>query len=61
MGPRGPTIRDVELVKSAVSKKMRVKVAGGISTYEKAMEFINAGVNRIGTSRAVEIVSNILT
>lgn len=56
MGPRGPTVNDVALVKSVISAKMRVKVAGGISTYDQAMSFINAGVNRIGTSHGPEIV-----
>lgn len=56
MGPRGPTVNDVTLVKSVISPKMRVKVAGGISRYEQAMSFINAGVNRIGTSHGPEIV-----
>lgn len=56
MGPRGATLKDVELVKSAVGGKIKIKVAGGITNYKQALEFINAGADRIGTSHAVEIV-----
>lgn len=55
-GPRGATIEDVKLIRSAV-KRAKVKAAGGISTYEKAVEFVRAGAERIGASRAVEILN----
>lgn len=57
MGPRGASLRDVELIKSAVGGKIKIKVAGGIDTYQEALDFINAGADRIGTSKAVEIIS----
>lgn len=56
-GPRGATLRDVELIRSAV-KRAKVKAAGGISSYERALEFIKVGAARIGTSRAVEVLSS---
>jgi len=56
MGPRGATIEDVKLVRQAVGSAIKVKVAGGITTYAQACDFIAAGVDRIGTSHAVEIV-----
>ena len=56
LGPRGATIEDVRLVREAVGQKLKIKVAGGIETYDQAMSFINAGADRIGTSHAVEIV-----
>ncbi len=55
-GPRGAELKDVELIREAVGDKIKVKVAGGIHTYEKAMEFIEKGADRIGTSKAVEII-----
>lgn len=55
MGPRNPTIDDVKIVQQAVPD-MNIKVAGGITTYEEAKIFIDAGVVRIGTSHAKEIV-----
>ncbi len=56
-GPRGATLDDVRLILSAV-RRARVKAAGGISTYERAVEFVRAGASRIGTSHAVEILSS---
>jgi len=55
-GPRGAKVKDVELIRAAVGTKIKVKVAGGIRDYQKAVEFINAGADRIGTSKAVEIL-----
>lgn len=55
-GPRGASLKDVELIKSVVGGKIKIKVAGGIDTYEEAVGFIEAGADRIGTSHAVEIV-----
>lgn len=55
-GPRGATLRDVELIKSVVDEKIKIKVAGGIDSYQEVMNFINIGVSRIGTSKAVEII-----
>lgn len=55
-GPRGASLKDVELIKNAVGDKIKIKVAGGIDTYQEAVNFINAGASRIGTSHAVEIV-----
>lgn len=57
MGPREPSVEDVKIVREAVGADMKIKVAGGIDTYEEAKAFIDAGVARIGTSHAVEIVT----
>lgn len=56
MGPRIPTLEDVAIVRAAVPD-MNIKVAGGVTTYAIAASFIGAGVARIGTSHAIEIVS----
>lgn len=56
LGPRGASFGDVKLIKEAVGEKIKIKVAGGIDTYQEAIDFINAGVDRIGTSKAVEII-----
>ena len=55
-GPRGAMIKDVKLIKKAIRNKAKVKAAGGIATYDQALAFINAGVDRIGTSHAIDIV-----
>lgn len=57
MGPRGPSVEDVKIVREAVGPDMKIKVAGGIDTYEEAKAFIDAGVTRIGTSHAIDIVT----
>lgn len=55
-GPRGASLKDVELIRSVVGGKIKIKVAGGVDTYQEAIAFINAGADRIGTSKAVEIM-----
>lgn len=57
LGPRGASLKDVELIKAAIGDQVKIKVAGGIDTYQKAVDFIQAGAGQIGTSHAVEIVS----
>lgn len=59
MGPRGASLEDVKLIKEAIGNKIKIKVAGGIDTLKEATDFISAGVSRIGTSKAVEIVEEI--
>lgn len=56
MGPRGALIEDVKLVREAVGDKLKIKVAGGVETFDQAKAFIDAGASRIGTSHAVEII-----
>ena len=55
-GPRGAKLEDVKLIREAVGDEIKIKVAGGIGTYPQAVDFINAGASRIGTSKAIEIV-----
>jgi len=52
----GATVEDVKLMKSIVGDDVGVKAAGGIRTFEKAVEMINAGANRIGASSSVRIM-----
>lgn len=60
MGPRGATVDDVKLIRAAVGSAIKIKVAGGISNYQKACTFIEAGADRVGTSHAVEIVTEMM-
>jgi len=57
LGPRGARVADVTLIKEAVFDKIPIKVAGGIQTKTQAEKFIKAGASRIGTSKAVSIVT----
>ena len=54
-GPRGATVEDVEIIRENV-KRAKIKAAGGISSFEKAIQFIKMDVERIGTSNALEIL-----
>ncbi|MCG2826404.1 MAG: hypothetical protein L6265_07430, partial [Thermoplasmatales archaeon] len=58
-GSKGATAEDVALMRKTVGPNMGVKASGGIRTIDDAVRMINAGANRIGTSRAVEIVEGI--
>jgi len=60
-GPRGASLEDVKLIRDAVGDKIKIKVAGGIDTYQEAVDFINAGASRIGTSKAIEIVKELIS
>ena len=52
----GATLEDVRLIKKVVGNRVDIKVSGGIKTKNEALEFIEAGASRIGTSRGVEII-----
>ena len=52
---RGATIEDVQLMKKTVPD-LKVKAAGGIKTFEQAVTMIEAGADRIGASRSLEII-----
>lgn len=54
----GATFRDVELMKKHVGEGVKVKAAGGISSFEDAEEFIRLGAERLGTSRLVKLIKN---
>ena len=52
----GATLDDVKLMKKYVGENVKVKAAGGISSFEDAEAFIEAGVSRLGTSRLVKLL-----
>ena len=54
----GATFEDVALMKKYVGEKVKVKAAGGISSFDYAEEFIRLGADRLGTSRLVKIMKN---
>lgn len=49
-GTGGATIEDVKLIYDTVKGKSKVKASGGVRTREQAIDLINAGADRIGTS-----------
>ena len=54
----GATFADVELMRKHVGADVKVKAAGGISSFDDAEEFIRLGADRLGTSRLVKIMKN---
>lgn len=52
-------MRHVSLMRQTVGKDMGVKAAGGINSFQKAMEVIEAGADRIGASAGVKIVEGL--
>jgi len=55
-GTGGATVEDVRLMKSMVGDELKIKAAGGIRTTQAALDMIQAGAERIGTSRGIDIV-----
>lgn len=51
------TAEHIRLLRSAVPRAVGVKAAGGISTYQRALEMIDAGADRIGTSSTKKILA----
>jgi len=56
-GPGGATIDDVKLIIEEVGENLKVKASGGIKDRKTALEYINLGVSRIGTSNGIAIVA----
>ena len=56
---RPTQIKDIELIKEGLIDfpDVQIKASAGIKTYEQAAEFINAGVTRLGTSSALNIIN----
>lgn len=51
----GATPVDIALFAKHVGKDIKIKAAGGISSFEDAEEFVRLGADRLGTSRLVKI------
>lgn len=54
-GPRGATLKDIEIMKNSVSSDVGVKAAGGIRTLESALAMLDAGANRLGLTATKQI------
>lgn len=55
-GTSGATIEDVKLMLEIAKDKAFVKASGGIKDKKTALEYINLGVKRLGTSSGIEII-----
>lgn len=52
----GATVEDIKLMKET-APGCKIKAAGGIKTAKQAIEMLNAGAQRIGTSSGVQIMA----
>ncbi len=55
----GATFEDVELMKKHVGAHVKVKAAGGISSVEDALQFMELGAERLGTSRLIPLLRDV--
>lgn len=54
----GASIRDVKLMRETLPPHIKIKASGGIRNYTSAMDMIQAGADRIGTSSGVAIINS---
>ena len=54
----GATREDIALFAREREGGLKIKAAGGISSFEDARDFISLGADRLGTSRLVKLVKN---
>lgn len=52
----GATFHAVELMKENIGGNVKVKAAGGISSFDDAERFIELGASRLGTSRLIKLM-----
>ena len=52
----GATFADVKLMRAQVGPNVKIKAAGGISSFADAEAFLRLGADRLGTSRLVKLV-----
>ena len=56
-GPRGASTTDVRVMREAAESCVGVKASGGIRDLRVALEMLDAGADRIGTSSGLEILA----
>ncbi|MCL2814285.1 MAG: deoxyribose-phosphate aldolase [Oscillospiraceae bacterium] len=55
-GTRGATVEDIRLIREVVGDTMKIKASTDINTQEDAKRMIEAGADRLGLSRVVQVV-----
>ena len=56
--PFGATVEHIRIMRAILPPSIGVKASGGIKTREQAMQLIDAGADRIGTSAAVSMMQS---
>ncbi len=54
----GATLTAVKIIKKTVRNRTKIKASGGITDYETALKYIDAGADRIGTSSLIKDTTN---
>lgn len=54
----GATFEDIELMRKASPATLKIKAAGGISSFADGKRFLELGADRLGTSRLVKILKS---
>lgn len=54
---KGASVHAVQLMRANLPSDIKIKASGGIRTYDAALEFVNAGADRIGCSAGVAIMN----
>ena len=52
----GATFEDIALFKKYVGENVKIKAAGGISSFADAEKFVELGADRLGTSRLIKLM-----
>lgn len=56
-GKYGARVEDVEIMRRECAPETKIKAAGGIGSFEDAQRLIDAGADRLGTSRLVRLMA----
>ena len=57
-GGAGATFEDIELFSKHIGKGVKMKAAGGITSLNAAVRFLELGADRLGTRRIIKFVKN---
>ncbi len=52
----GATVADIQLFRENISPDLRIKASGGINTVEDAVALVQAGADRLGSSKLVGLI-----
>ena len=55
-GPRGASVEDLKIINKYKNDLLEIKASGGIKNLQDALDMINNGATRLGTSSGVEIM-----
>jgi len=56
--PAGAKVEHIKLMRQSVPTGVGIKASGGIKTFEQAIQLIEAGADRLGTSSGITIVNS---